>query len=132
MSLEDLEEKMSEIINEYVGIVNISPEHIDKYMQVYDVGEYTHLDILQEECAELIQAISKYKRPSDGSDYDVCRGKIIEEMTHVAISSEICCRLLCIDRGEIDNEVKRKDAQIVLGVNENDRKTCKFNKNVQI
>ena len=109
-----LEEKMAEIINEYVGVLNISPEHIDKYMQVYDVGEYTHLDILQEECAELIQAISKYKRPSDGSDYVVCRGKIIEEMTHVAISSEICCRLLCIDRGENEKEVKRKDVQIVL------------------
>lgn len=127
-----LEEKMAEIINEYVGIVNISPEHIDKYMQVYDVGEYTHLDILQEECAELIQAISKYKRSSDCSDYDVCRGKIIEEMTHVAISSEICCRLLCIDREEIEKEVKRKDVQIVLDDNENDRKTCKFSKNVQI
>ena len=116
-----LEEKMSEIINEYVGIVNISPEHIDKYMQVYDVGEYTHLDILQEECAELIQAISKYKRSCDCSDYDVCRGKIIEEMTHVAISSEICCRILCIDRGEIANEVKRKDAQIVLDDAKNDK-----------
>lgn len=114
MSLEDLEEKMAEIINEYVGMVNIPPKHIDKYMQVYDVGEYTHLDILQEECAELIQAISKYKRVSDPNDYLVCRGKIIEEMTHVAISSEICCRILCIDRGEIDNEVKRKDAQMVL------------------
>ena len=109
-----LEEKMAEIINEYVGIVNISPEHIDKYMENYGTGEYTQLDILQEECAELIQAISKYKRSSDCSDYDVCRGKIIEEMTHVAISSEICCRLLCIDREEIANEVKRKDAQIVL------------------
>lgn len=108
-----LEEKMAEIINEYVGIVNISPEHIDKYMEVYDVGEYTHLDILQEECAELIQAISKYKR-ADLGDYGVCRGKIIEEMTHVAISSEICCRLLCIDRKEIEKEVKRKDVQIVL------------------
>lgn len=115
-----LEEKMAEIINEYVGMVNIPPKHIDKYMQVYDVGEYTHLDILQEECAELIQAISKYKR-SDLGDYDVCRGKIIEEMTHVAISSEICCRLLCIDRGEIDNEVKRKDAQIVLDDAKNDK-----------
>lgn len=120
MSLESLEEKMSEIINEYVGMVNISPEHIDKYMQVYDVGEYTHLDILQEECAELIQAISKYKRSSDCSDYAVCRGKIIEEMTHVAISSEICCRLLCIDRGEIEKEVKRKDVQIVLNGVKND------------
>lgn len=114
-----LEEKMSEIIDEYVGVVNISPEHIDKYMEVYDVGEYTHLDILQEECAELIQAISKYKRSSDCSDYDVYRGKIIEEMTHVAISSEICCRILCIDREEIANEVKRKDAQIVLNDTKN-------------
>lgn len=35
-------------------------------------------------------------------------------MTHVAISSEICCRFLCIDRGEIEKEVKRKDVQIVL------------------
>ena len=114
-----LEEKMAEIINEYVGIVNIPPKHIDKYMGVYDVGEDTHLDILQEECAELIQAISKYKR-SDLGDYGVCRGKIIEEMTHVAISSEVCCRLLCIDRGEIAKEVKRKDAQIVLDDAKND------------
>ena len=122
MSLE-LEEKMSEIINEYVGMVNIPPKHIDKYMQVYDSGDYTQLDILQEECAELIQAISKYKRLSEPepNNYVVCRNRIIEEMTHVAISSEICCRILCIDRGEIANEVKRKDAQIVLDDAKNDK-----------
>ena len=116
-----LEEKMSEIIDEYVGVVNISPKHIDKYIEIYGTGAYRQLDILQEECAELIQAISKYKRVSDPNDYVVCRSKIIEEMTHVAISSEFCCRLLGIDRGEIANEVKRKDAQIVLDDAKNDK-----------
>ena len=108
-----LEEKMSEIIDEYVGVVNISPKHIDKYIEIYGIGAYRQLDILQEECAELIQAISKYKRVSDSNDYVVCRSKIIEEMTHVAISSEICCRILCIDREEIAKEVKKRCSNCV-------------------
>ena len=110
-----LEEKMAEIINEYVGIVNISPEHIKKYGEIYGYG-MDQLDILQEECAELIQAISKFKREKEGS-----RDKIVEEMTHVAISSEMCCRVLDISKEEILREVRRKDAQIVLDDAKNDK-----------
>lgn len=104
----DIYEKFKETIDEYHGICDIPPKHIKKYGEIYGYG-MDQLDILQEECAELIQAISKFKREKEGS-----RDKIVEEMTHVAISSEMCCRVLDISKEEILREVRRKDTQIVL------------------
>lgn len=61
------------------------------------------LDILQEECAELIQAISKYRRGKFEA-----REKIIEEMSHVIFSASTSAKLLCITQEDIRKEEHKK------------------------
>lgn len=61
------------------------------------------LDILQEECSELIQAISKYRRGKPNA-----REKIIEEMTHVLISSSVSAQLMGITQEDIFHEQMKK------------------------
>lgn len=76
--------------------------HVDNVIEKFGNGFY-QLDILQEECAELFQAISKYKRNKNGS-----RQMIIEEMTHVLISSCISAKYLDIDPEDIVREIKKE------------------------
>lgn len=59
-------------------------------------------DILQEECAELIQAISKFKRNKCDNT------RIIEEMSHVLISSAVVAKLFNISEQDIHNEIIKK------------------------
>ena len=92
-------------------IINIPKDHIDKYIEVYG-KELNQLDILQEECAELIQAISKLKRGKTDTDIHLAVMSIIEEITHVAISSEVACKILYITEDDILNEVKSKTRRL--------------------
>lgn len=68
------------------------------------------LDILQEECAELIQALSKYKRVdyTNFTTMDERLDNVIEEMAHVLISIDVVTSLLNIDVPEIQNEINKK------------------------
>ena len=65
------------------------------------------IDILQEECAELIQALSKLKR-----------GKVVgfdmtkEEMAHVLISLSVVAEIIGISEEDIQNEVAKKAKKI--------------------
>lgn len=61
------------------------------------------LGILQEECAELIQAISKYKRGKDKA-YEMLK----EEITHVAISISMVTCALGITNADIKEELNKK------------------------
>lgn len=62
----------------------------DKIMKIADhYGMESQIDILQEECAELVQAVSKYKR---GGDNPI--SKILEEMADVSIMIEQILYLL--------------------------------------
>ncbi len=98
----------------------IDEKHIHKFHDVYvhsHEDEIRQIDILQEECAELIQALSKMKRICDetqehGHDaikYINARKHLVEEMTHVAISSAVVGIQFYISQGEITLEVQRKD-----------------------
>lgn len=62
-------------------------EKIKKIADYY--GKESQLDILQEECAELVQAVSKYKR---GKDDDFSH--LLEEMADVTIMIEQVLYLL--------------------------------------
>ena len=91
-------------------IINIPEDHIKRYIKEYGYG-IDQLDILQEECSELIKAISKYKRGRHTEDIELrskARQSIIEELTHVAISSEVVCIAMYIDPGDILKEVNKK------------------------
>ena len=66
-------------------------------------GSEGQLDILQEECAELIKACSKVKRgKADALD------NLKEELAHVAISSGVVANILGITEADIQEEVDKK------------------------
>lgn len=74
--------------------------------------ELTQLDILQEECAELIQAISKIKRVLADSvlinKEDIIKVNLIEEISHVCASIGMCCKILDIKNDDINKEIQKK------------------------
>ena len=92
-------------------MIYIPEKHIDQYLKIFD-DDAIQFDILQEECAELIQAISKLKRssthPNLGHFEKDLFNNVVEELTHVAISSNIVAKILNINQEDIDKEVKRK------------------------
>lgn len=71
------------------------------------VEEFKHTtdqrQILEEECAELIQAISKNIRGKPNS-----MDQIKEEMTHVLISINVVANILGISQTDISNEIAKK------------------------
>lgn len=72
------------------------------------------IDILQEECAELINALSKYKRenyPDNMTNFhsdSETRNNIIEEMSHVLISMDVVASIVKISERDIQTEIDRK------------------------
>jgi NTP pyrophosphatase (non-canonical NTP hydrolase) len=67
------------------------------------VTQEDQLDILQEECAELIQACSKVLRDKSNSF-----ASLKEEMAHVLMSSAMVANILGITQEDIDLEVEKK------------------------
>ena len=61
------------------------------------------LELLQEECAELIQSVSKVKRSKTGAI-----NNMVEEMTHVLICIEYLKQTLTITDDELLEELKKK------------------------
>lgn len=92
-------------------MINVPDEHVDQYVKLFKDKDI-QLDILQEECSELIKAISKYKRslksPGVGNCVENPIDGIIEEMAHVAISSEIVAKILGITKDDIQAEINKK------------------------
>lgn len=72
------------------------------------------IDILQEECAELIKALSKYKRenyPNNMTDFksdSETRNNVIEEMSHVLISMDVVASIVKISERDMQNEINKK------------------------
>lgn len=103
-------------------MINIPDEHVDQYIKIFK-NKDVQLDILQEECSELIKAISKYKRsimsPGVGNCVKEPLDGIIEELAHVAISSEIVAKILGITEKDIQKEVDKKATKFNLKKGEN-------------
>lgn len=72
------------------------------------------IDILQEECAELIKALSKYKRenyPDNMTNFksdSETRNNVIEEMSHVLVSMDVVSTILKISERDMQNEINKK------------------------
>lgn len=64
-----------------------------------------NLLVAMEECAELIQAISKTRRKPENN---AIRNNLIEEISDVLICIEIIKFNLCIEDYEVDKMVKQK------------------------
>lgn len=91
-------------------MIYIPEDHIEKYLKKYGEDVDKQIGILQEECAELIVALSKYKRYGiNKENKKVFIDNITEELTHVAISSNIVAKLLNIEDYDVLREVKNKD-----------------------
>lgn len=101
-------------------IIKIPNEHLTLYVNRFGIG-IDQLDILQEECAELIKACSKYKRCiKNGYIPPEVRDNLIEELTHVAISSEVVAIGRGITKNDILKEVEKKTTKLREELNEND------------
>lgn len=79
----------------------ISDNFIEQCVEHF--GSEGQLDILQEECAELIKACSKVKRGKENS-----LENLKEELAHVAISSAVVTNILGITKEDIQKEVDKK------------------------
>lgn len=79
----------------------ISNSFINKCVKHF--GSEGQIDILQEECAELIKACSKVKRGKESS-----LENLKEELAHVAISSGVVANILGITNEDIQKEVDKK------------------------
>ena len=95
-------------------MINIPETHIDQYVEIFGKNTLDQMNILQEECAELIKAISKYKRSLGHYTAVDPIDNVIEEITHVAISSEIVARLLSITPDDIQKEINKKATKFNL------------------
>lgn len=78
-------------------------KHINLYLNLFD--KKIQDDILQEECAELIQALSKVKREVHGEN---TMKNLVEEISHVLISLNMVCEIHGISDSEIENEFEKK------------------------
>ena len=87
-------------------MINIPDSHIDQYYEMFGTDTFKQIDILQEECAELIKALSKYKR-SFGYSLEYLD---LVKVTHVAISSEIVAKVLSITEEDINQEIDKRAA----------------------
>ncbi len=79
----------------------INDNFLKAIYKMNDAG--TQVSILQEECAELIQAISKLRRGKENA-----MDMVKEEIAHVAMSSLLAVNILGITQKDIDNEINRK------------------------
>lgn len=107
------------------NVIEIPSDHIRDYMKMLDNDLETciingspvqEIDILIEECSELIKALSKFKRglrkPNFDPDPKLTMRNIAEELTHVAISSEVVARRLDISKEDILYQVKEKNDRL--------------------
>ena len=86
---------------EVISMLVIPEKFVDKCIENFE--ETDQRQILEEECAELIQAISKNIRGKPNSI-----DQIKEEMTHVLMSINVVARKLGISQSDILNEISKK------------------------
>lgn len=77
-------------------------------------GKFAQIDIMQEECAELIKACSKLKRAKSigyitPTDQEQAMADLIEEMAHVKNTIISTCYLYGISENVLDEEIARSD-----------------------
>jgi len=93
---------LGEATEEPPALFGVTSSHVD---QCLGYTEDLPIDLLQEECAELIQACSKISRKGD---HRITRENLIEELAHVAISSACVAREYNITAHDIEQEIKKK------------------------
>ena len=92
-------------------------KYIMKIADHYGLDE--QLNILQEECAELIQAVSKYRRCRKYASQEACAPIVSEEMADVYIMLEQIKHLMG-NKTDIDGWIDGKIARQLERINEED------------
>lgn len=94
--------------------IKIPEPHIDRVLNKFQFY-ISQLQVCEEECSELIQAISKNIRVMQGTTNvtkEETRQMIVEELTHVAIALHMLQKIYDIKQEEIDAEIARKAAEL--------------------
>lgn len=94
------------------ALFDVPEAHVDNAMKLYTLAQQEKVCI--EECAELIQALTKYGRLTEPNTYtsalalDEARSHIIEEMAHVGVILAMLCKQFGVTQGDIDLEIYKK------------------------
>lgn len=94
--------------------IKIPASYVDRTMKKYQFY-ISQLQICEEECSELIKAISKNIRIAQGTTEltkEEARAMIVEELTHVAIGLHVLQQIYDIKQEEIDAEIAKKAAEL--------------------
>lgn len=92
-------------------MITISEKHIDRYMQHFQF-QLSQLQVCEEECSELIKAISKFIRVTQGTTdltREQTRSMIVEETIHVMICAGMLQKMFDITQDEVDAEIAKKE-----------------------
>ena len=90
-------------------------------------GAYEQLSVCQEECAELIQAISKLLREKRGEDVETMNAsmvRITEEIADVELMLEQVVILTGIRREDVDSVKRYKIARELGRIKHDDNQGC--------
>lgn len=87
----------------------VSDEFVNQCIDRFDTDN--QIDILQEECAELIKACSKVKRGIGHFTQVDPLDNLKEELSHVAISSAVVSKIFNIKEEDIAAEINKKAAK---------------------
>lgn len=96
--------------------IKIPEDHVKSVLHEYQF-QLSQLQVCEEECSELIKAISKYVRSTQGIanvTREEAREMIVEEVTHVAICLHMLQKMFAITQKEIDKQIKAKSVKSML------------------
>lgn len=91
--------------------IKIPEDHVIKVLKDYQF-QLSQLQVCEEECSELIKAISKYVRSTQGMtniSREEARAMIVEELTHVAVCLHMLQKMFDVSQDEINEQVKIKE-----------------------
>lgn len=92
------------LLEDKLGIDNYDEQALLQRITDYN-GTHNVMDLVQEECGELVQAISKLRRAQDGDAKAVALTSVVEEAADVSVVVDELC--LALDLGAQANRVRR-------------------------
>lgn len=92
------------LLEDKLGIDNYDEQALLQRITDYN-GTHKVMDLVQEECGELVQAISKLRRAKNDAARDVAHAKVAEEMADVSVVLDELC--LALDIGALTKSMRR-------------------------
>lgn len=112
---------LEKLLGKDVKVEEPAPSQRRKIETIADYyGADNQISIAQEELAELIQALSKYRRANDGNDFHKACAAIVEEMADVTLMLQQLRYLLVINEADVDAEMELKIERQLRRIEEDD------------